>query len=256
MPELSQDPFAGAWIPDDQREQVRALWRDFSQAVYPHDDLVCSLRGRAVRAVLERALETDPRTSLVSIGAGFTSYPWSLPFEVALEIDLPSVVDAKRTRVAELTDRGTLPARTVHHLAVDVSGAGALDVMRAAIHDHLPADRAVAVAIEGLVYYLSPLRAIELLELPGALEVPVSAVVASYWPTGTEGHPVLTRQARWFAQRGIPNEAGHLDPQDVSAALGDGVVDQPPSELQRRFGCEPVVSDEQLIPERVAWVGT
>jgi O-methyltransferase involved in polyketide biosynthesis len=105
MPELAADPLAAAWIPEGERAAVRALWKEFAGAVYAHDDLVVSLRGRFIADTLARALRDEPETVLVVCGAGFSSYPWLLPFPAALEVDLPAMAEAKRRRAAQLVVR-------------------------------------------------------------------------------------------------------------------------------------------------------
>lgn len=252
-PELSHDRFARTWIPDAQRAEVVDLWEEFARAVYPHDDLVVSLRGRAVLDALTAAHRRDPSTVLLSVGAGFTSYPWLLPFEQTIELDLPSVIEAKAARSDELMEAGLLPRRAVHHVALDVGAPDGPARIARLVDEHVAPERSVTLLLEGLIYYLPAARAFELLQLPQLLDRPIAATVASYWPAGQEDHVVLERQAVWFAHRGIPPEVSHLAPEEVSTAIGGASFDEGPVELQRRYGCTPLVPEHDLIPERVVW---
>lgn len=94
--DLAADPLARAWISDEHRTAVRDLWDEFAESVYPHDDLVVSMRGRIVLETLSQALAKRSDTVLVVCGAGFSSYPWLLPFAAAMEVDLPDIVAAER----------------------------------------------------------------------------------------------------------------------------------------------------------------
>ncbi|MGH3168603.1 MAG: hypothetical protein ACRDN0_22325, partial [Trebonia sp.] len=94
LPRLSRDWLAADWIPGASRRAVKLLWQDFAESVYPHDDLVVALRARYVLDTLSSALDRLPDTVLVVFGAGFSSYPWLLPFRQSIEVDLPEMVMA------------------------------------------------------------------------------------------------------------------------------------------------------------------
>lgn len=255
QPSLAEDTLAAAWIPDTERPAVQALWREYSETVYPHDDLVVSLRGRHIADTLTRALREDPDTVLVVCGAGFSSYPWLLPFRTAVEADLPAMAAAKRQRAQELMATGVAAARDVRHVAADLADPG--DRAALAHEVRKVADgRPVAYVAEGLLFYLPAEQARAVVRL-GA-EFGTTAVTAvSYWPAAASGSWVLAEQRGWFRRRSVPDDASYLTHDQLVALLGPQVEDLGPEDLQRRYLDRVVVPEAELIPEyvAVAWSG-
>ncbi|WP_461007282.1 class I SAM-dependent methyltransferase [Streptomyces capparidis] len=250
MPELSGDPLAQAWIPDGDRPGVRALWEEFAGSVYPHDDLVVSLRGRCVADALSRALSRDPDTVLVVCGAGFSSYPWLLPFPVALEVDLPAMAEAKRRRAAQLTASGLLPERDVRHLAADLGDPESRERLTARVRE-LADGRPVAYVAEGLIFYLPPDDARAVARLGSGFGAHAVTVV-SYWPASAADNQVLADQRHWFRRHSVPEDATHLAHEELPALLGTPIEDTGPEDLQKRYLDRVDVPESRLIPEYVA----
>jgi len=250
QPSLAEDTLAGAWIPDTERPAVQALWQEFAETVYPHDDLVVSLRGRHIADTLARALRDDPDTVLVVCGAGFSSYPWLLPFRTAVEADLPDMAEAKRQRAAQLMTSGTAPTRDVRHVAADLADPAD---RAALVRDvRTVADgRPVAYVAEGLLFYLAPEQARAVVRLGS--DFGTTAVTAvSYWPAAASGSWVLAEQRGWFRRRSVPDDASYLTHDQLVSMLGAPVEDLGPEDLQRRYLDRVVVPESELIPEYVA----
>jgi O-methyltransferase involved in polyketide biosynthesis len=252
-PGLAQDPLAAAWIPDADRPAVRELWDGFAAAVYPHDDLVVALRGRYVADLLADALRDDPDTVLAVCGAGFSSYPWLLPFTAAIEVDLPHMAEAKRRRAAELTAAGILPRRDVAHLGADLSEPVDRGTVAGAVRK-LADGRPVAYVVEGVLFYLPPEQAEAVLTL-GAEFGDTSLTAASYWPAAAAGSQVLAAQRDWFGRRAIPADASYLTHHQLAGLLGEPVRDVGPEDLQRHYLGRVEVAEAGLIPEYVAASG-
>lgn len=249
-PELARDPFAAAWMPDGERPAVRGLWDKFAEVVYEHDDLVVSLRGRYIADTLRGALGKDPDTVLVNCGAGFSSYPWLLPFTAALEVDLPDLARAKRRRVAELVASGILPERDVRHHAVDLNSPSARHELTLRVNE-FAAGRPVAYVAEGVVFYLPPEDARAVVGLGAGFDnCAVTAV--SYWPAAAAESRVLADQRDWFRSRSVPEDASYLTPDELTSLLGPETENQGPEDLQRRYLSRVVVPESGLIPEYVA----
>jgi len=254
-PELSRDPLAPQWIPPERRCEIADLWDSYAQAVSPHDDLAVSLRCRSILTLVSDVLDRHPQAVLVSVGAGFTSYPYLAPVAAALEVDLPGNVAAKDHRRRELIRDGTLAQVDVTLCALDVSEPGAVEELHhraQAVADGRP----VIVVIEGLLYYLGAPTCASLLGLVGRLGGQVAGAAVSYWPQGTEHHPVIERQRAWFRDLGISPDSTHLPTAEVLAALGPTAVDESPDAQQSRAGCDRVVPRHELIPEHVATIRT
>lgn len=246
---LAHDELAAAWMPDGERPAVQALWQEFADAVYPHDDLVVSLRGRYIADTLARALRDDPDTVLVVCGAGFSSYPWLLPFPVAFEVDLPHMAEAKRRR-GELVASGAAKAANVRHVAADLADpadrAALVREVRAAADG-----RPVAYVAEGVVFYLPSEQARDVVRLgEGFGTTAVTAV--SYWPAAASGSAVLAAQRDWFRSRSIPEDASYLTHAELTGLLGGPVTDLGPRDLQLRYLERVEVPESELIPEYVA----
>lgn len=249
-PELAGDPLAAAWIPEADRDAVRALWKEYAAAVYVHDDLVVSLRGRYIADALRRALAADPDTVLVACGAGFSSYPWLLPFAAALEVDLPDMSAAKRGRAAELVAAGLAEPREVHHMAADLADPAERARLAGAVRE-LAAGRPIAYVAEGMVFYLPDEQAEAVTALGAEFGTTVLTAV-SYWPSAEAGSRVLADQRRWFRSRSVPDDASHLTHDRLARLLGAGLEDVGPEDLQRRYLGGIAVPESELIPEYVA----
>lgn len=249
-PELAGDPLATAWIPDGDRGAVRTLWDEFAAAVYPHDDLVVALRGRFIADTLRRALDADPETVLVVCGAGFSSYPWLLPFPAAIEVDLPDLAAAKRRRAAELVAAGTAADREVHHIAADLADPAERAGLAVAVRE-LAAGRPVAYVAEGVLFYLPDEQAEAVAGLGTAFGTTALTAV-TYWPAAAAGSRVLAEQRRWFRSRSVPEDASHFTHDRLARLLGPGLEDVGPEDLQRRYLGRIAVPEAELIPEYVA----
>jgi O-methyltransferase involved in polyketide biosynthesis len=248
-PDLAGDPLATDWVPGADRAAVRELWDEFAGAVYGHDDLVVSLRGRCVLDALAQSLDRDPDTVLVVCGAGFSSYPWLLPFPAALEVDLPDIVTAKRRRVAELVATGVIDDRDVGYLAADLS----LPAARRRVVDQardLARGRPVAYVAEGLVFYLPAEAARAVVGLGRDVASQVLTAV-SYWPTSLAGNQVLAALRRWFRLRSVPEVPTYLAREELASLLGGRVTDYGQEDLQYRYLGDVVVAEPDLIPEYV-----
>ena len=250
MPELAEDGLAASWIPDGERGAVRALWEEFAGAVYPHDDLVVSLRGRFIADTLADVLREEPETVLVVCGAGFSSYPWLLPFPAALEVDLPDMVAAKRRRAAELVASGVAADREVRHLAADLGSAPDRERLAAQVRE-LAAGRPVAYVAEGVLFYLPDEDARAVVRL-GEQFGTTNLTAVSYWPAAAAGSRVLAEQRDWFLDRQVPADASYLTHHQLTELLGPAVLDLGPEDLQRRYLGRVDVAESELIPEYVA----
>lgn len=250
--DLAGDPLARDWIPEARRRAVRDMWDEYAAQVYRHDDLVVSVRGRIILETLGRAVRAEPDTVLVVCGAGFSSYPWLLPFAAAMEVDLPEMVAAKRSRVADLRAAGVLDGRDVEHVAVDLDDEAARDGLLDRIR-RFAAGRPVAYVAEGLVFYLSPSAARAVSGLGVAVD-PQAVTMVSYWPVTAVDHPVLAAQRRWFRQRSVPEDATHLTVDELREILGP-VEDHSPEDLQRRYLGAVETPEIELIPEHVVVAG-
>jgi O-methyltransferase involved in polyketide biosynthesis len=250
LPDLSRDCLAADWIPATSRPAVEQLWQEFASCVYPYDDLVVALRARCVVDALCRALRRMPDTVLVMLGAGFSSYPWLLPFKHSIEIDLPEIVAAKQRRAAELRSAGRIDERNVTHLAADLADERQLiDLI-----DHLPAlaaGRPVAVVAEGLVFYLPVTAATTIAHLGAAIGHGAPTII-SYWPTGKAEHPVLAAQRQWFRRHSVPEDAAYHSADDLVGEPGRQLSVLGPEQLQREYLGEVRVPENELIPEYVA----
>jgi O-methyltransferase involved in polyketide biosynthesis len=251
-PDLSRDWLAADWIPDASRSAVRQLWREYADSVYPHDDLVVALRGRCVLDVLGAALHREPDTVLAVLGAGFSSYPWLLPFGRSIEVDLPGIVLAKERRAAELRSAGRIDDRGVTHLPADLADGRQLRELGARI-EVIADGRPTAVVAEGLVFYLPPDSAQAIIRLGSSIGRGAPTII-SYWPYGTDQHPVLAAQRGWFRRHSVPEHATYHSPADFVADPGEKVLVFSPEDLQRQHLNSVRVPESSLIPEYVAVV--
>lgn len=222
--------------------------------VYPHDDLVVSLRGRSILDELSATLQQHPDAVLVFCGAGFTSYPWLLPARTSVEVDLPHVVETKQEWTARLVAAGTIPDREVIPLALDLGEADAREQLVQRI-EQISAGRPVVYVAEGMIYYLPPPDAAAVAELGQRLGAIRSLI--SYWPAEAADNQVLAAQRTWFRKHSVPEDATYFTFQELAARLGDGrqgwqVANLSLAEQQRRYLGEVRVPESELVPEHLA----
>lgn len=252
-PDLARDPLAHEWVPPAERAAVRDLWDEYARRVYPHDDLVVSLRGRHVLEVLEEALRQDPETVLVVCGAGFSSYQWLLPVHCGVEVDLPGIIEAKQRRAAALATDGVLPERDVTYLPADLTDPsarhGVVERVRA-----LANGRPVAYVAEGVVFYLPRESARAVAQL-GTSFADCAVAVVTYWPRAASGNQVLAAQRDWFRSRHVPEDASYLSVEDFAAQGNERMENFGPEELQVRYLGEVVVATQDLVPEYIMVIG-
>lgn len=247
---LCRDWLAADWIPAANRPAVSRLWDEYAECVYPHDDLVVALRTRCVLDALDSALRRAPDTVLVVLGAGFSSYPWLLPFRRSVEVDLPDIVAVKQQRAAELRSRGRIDGRGVTHVAADLADEGQMLDLTGRV-SALGARSPVAVVAEGLVFYL-PLGAAEAVAGLGRVARGGGPTIITYWPPGSAGHPVLAAQRHWFRRHSVPEWATYLSPGDLFKEPSGQLCTFGPEDLQREYLGTVHVPESRLIPEYVA----
>lgn len=247
-PELSRDPYAESWIPERERAAVHELWAGFASTVYEHDDLVVSLRCRAVLDALAETLAAHPDAVLLTCGAGFASYPWLFPFTDVVEVDLPDMIAAKASRASALTRRGVLPERSVSYVAADLTDPEQRGSV-AYTTKEIAAGRPVIYLAEGFVFYL-PLDDCRATVALGDDIPHLKRTIVTYWEAD---NPVLERQRVWFRERGIPDDAAYLSRADLTKLLGDSITFSTVDDLQRRYlGSVEIEETNELVPEHVA----
>jgi len=220
QPTISGDPWAAAWIEPGLEDRVEALWQDYARAVSPHDDLLVSYRHRFFLTALREMQARTPRFTLVSLGVGFTSYPFLLDAGVrAIEIDRTDIIEQRQARLAALAD--VLPPRTVELVRCDLADAA----QRSALLERLGPDLANGpsfVLVEGLSYYL-PRDALDaLFSTFRTHQRPGSRLGLDAWPTSIVHDPAFQRQEAYFRDvYAMPHPAYTLlDPEDVGGIEG------------------------------------
>lgn len=229
---------------------MQALWQEFADTVYEHDDLVVSLRGRYIADTLAKVLRQDPATVLVVCGAGFSSYPWLLSFPVAVEVDLPHLIATKRRRAAQLMESGVAAVRDVRHVVRDMADPADRAALASEVRE-IADGRPVAYVVEGVLFYLPPDAARAVVRL-GADFGASTVTIVSYWPAAASGSRVLAGQRDWFRRHSVPEAASFLTRDELVSLLGVPVEDRGPEDLQRHYLNRVIVPESELIPEYVA----
>ena len=179
------------------------------------------------------ALPPAPATVLdVGGGAGHQSFPLAeAGYDVTLLDPSQAMLDKARERLRRL-----LPAearRRVEFLAADLIDPGERQEVVERVRK-VAAGRPLAFVAEGLVFYLPAAAAAKVVALGRELS-PEAVSLVSYWPSEAVDHPVLAAQRGWFRRRGVPEEATHLSPAEMSALLGGAVEHLDPEQQQRRY---------------------
>ena len=249
---LSLDRYAGLWV----SEGTRRLWEDFSREVYPLDDVELSLRNRFYLDVLEKALCKDPRTVLVNLAAGFTSYPFLTEKPCrSIEVDFEHVCEYKRHKIDEWRRSRSLPEREVEFVACDLRNGSDLDRLADRLRCNLGTAESVAF-LEGITYYLPREDLLGIFRVLEGVQRHGSVVALDFWTPDVETHPVHIRFKKFCAGRFGHDESDYnlFDAGFLRSVPGYDVIEITDIvELETRFSSErKLVHPDEILPEQYA----
>jgi len=264
-PDIAQDRFAKDWIPPSQLPRVLQLWDDFAREVYPHDDLEIALRNRFFLDHLKHAAE-QRRYHFVSLGAGFTSYPFLLESSQWLsfiEADLPHIIAAKKNRMRQLIDQEVIPAVDVEFLEADLRDVGQVDALMETVKKRvspggmLSAElQPTVILFEGVSYYLTEASLKRLFEWFAQIQTAGSLLALDYWPADAVDAPAFKRQQKYFADKFgfAQRDYSFIEHATLERLPGYEIVDRADvAELEARYSPVRVLDNEEnVIPQYVA----
>ncbi len=202
MVDVSGDIYAKHWVLPERREFVSKLWDDFAMEVYPHDDLELSIRNRFFLNFLQEFVNVNEEKSVfISMGAGFSSYPFLLDRSIyCIEIDYPHVVTFKESRLNSLKSEGVLPDRNVKYFAADLKNTEDLDRLRILLSSDV-SGKPSFILLEGLTYYLDMPVLNTIFSMFSEIQPAGSILAFDFWKPDIIQYPVFKRLKRFFSER-------------------------------------------------------
>lgn len=195
--DLSGDIFAHDWIPASDRPALARLWNEYAEQVYPHDDIVLSVRNRFFLDLLKANRNKDYDCFIAP--CGLTSYPFLTRFAGHIfELDLRSVVDYKKRRASWLIKRNVLPNRSVTWDTLDLESSADLSGFISAIRKR----RRKIIILEGISYYLRSKVWWSLLHQLLDCCQRGDIIAFDYWPWAERGKPIYKRFLNFCSTQG------------------------------------------------------
>lgn len=250
--ELSRDRFAHLWVTD----ATRKLWEDFSNNVYPHDDIELPLRNRFFLERLNSYIKKRIDSVFVNIGAGFTSYPFLIDHPCrCVEVDYPHVIGFKQSRIEKWRSEGLLPNRKIDYFKVDLTVEQGVNLLENYL-EALLADKPSFILMEGLTYYLKRSVLKRLFFLFSSVQKQGSVLAFDYWKPDVTVHPVFNRFQAFFNDRlgHVPSDYNLFDLSFVKSIAGYDIEESTDIQrLEREFAnTNRLQSYENILPEQYA----
>jgi O-methyltransferase involved in polyketide biosynthesis len=194
---LSLDRYAHLWVSDE----TRRLWEDFSNEVYPYDEIELGARNRFFLERVDSFARTNPGAVFVNYGAGFTSYPFLTDTQCrCIEVDYEHVVAFKSQKIAQWRHEGILPDRKVEFCATDLTSAAERERLRNTLQERIAGSPSIFM-MEGITYYLDSSVLGELLKMFAGLQSEGSQLALDFWTPDVVSHPIFIRFREFFERR-------------------------------------------------------
>ena len=195
--DISKDIYAHVWTTDE----THRLWKDFSEQVYPYDDIELSLRNRFFLDQLQSFISATKKPIFINIGAGFTSYPFLVDTScTCIEADLPHVIDFKQRNIRSFIKDRILPERDITFIGVDLSK----ETDRARLQHELVSlvkNHPSFILLEGITYYLDKSVLIHLLNMFCNMQTTGSLLSCDFWDPSVVTHPIFKKFIQYFDDR-------------------------------------------------------
>lgn len=223
VPHLSRDYVARYWVPPQFLKSVAEHWDKYSIDVYPDDDKVVGIRNHFFLEQIRYGCQSP--STLINVGAGLTSYPYSLPSSNQfIEIDLPPLITFKAGRRAKLEEANELPIVKVTEIAADVTSMPP-KWLESAVEKVLPENKKIFL-LEGLSYYLSPHDWNRLISELRDSTKPNDLLMFDYWDI-TDGENKILGRFKLFCQKEFGIDVGAfnlLSQSDIEEYVGFHVM--------------------------------
>ncbi len=203
--DISKDIYSHLWITDSTAK----LWKDFSNQVYPYDDIEISLRNRFFLEHLNSFIKKTHNPIFVNIASGFTSYPFLMKNSCkCVEIDLRNVIDFKQKKIKTWIEKGTLPRCNITFLPVDINIKVDIERLKKSLISLLK-NNSSFILLEGITYFLTKESLNNLFKMISEIQLPDSILAFDFWKSTNSNHPVFKRLSRFFAERFGFNEMNY-----------------------------------------------
>jgi len=247
--DISKDIYAHLWTTDE----THRLWNDFSEQVYPYDDIELGLRNRFYLHQLQSFIQSTKKPRCINIGAGFTSYPFLVDMPCTfMEVDLPHVMDFKQRNIHSFIKDRILPERDIRFIGVDLRKKT----------DHARLQHEVAsfvqnhpsiILLEGISYYLETSVLTDLLNMFSTLQNTGSVLVCDFWDPSVVSHPIFKKFIHYFDGRfGHKKTQYHLfDVDFLTSIKGYHIMEHTDiQQLEKQYLNTTILNDyEKIIPE-------
>lgn len=187
--DLSNDVYSLDWVKRSQRAALSRLWSEYSEYVYPHDDMVLSIRNRFFCDLIDKACSS--KDICVIAPCGLTSYPYITSSNCEFhELDMAGIITYKQKRAKWIEESLDPPKlKTIIRKPIDLGVETAL----LSYIQALPKRGKKLVILEGISYYVESERWWQLLaELRSGLRSG-DMIAFDFWPAADASKSIYGR---------------------------------------------------------------
>jgi methyltransferase (TIGR00027 family) len=220
------------YFTDEEGERFAKQWLSWC----PYVGRTVAIRGRFTDDVA--ALYIDRGISqMMNVAAGLNTFPYRHPVASKLsryvELDLPSMIDFKRERMAELGQMELLEkdAPAVEYCPVDL-GSEKFEAELAYID--WDSSRPSICVLEGISYYFPKDKLQRIIDSLTGILAEGSVLIMDYFPDFVRSNGELTKIMNGIVSAGGETCLTYLSPKDAASMLGrfDIVLDRLESDLE------------------------
>lgn len=220
----------------------------YEHEVNPLVSLELSLRRRYFIECVKDFSRVDHRAAVFNLGAGYTSYPYIVDSSFHFcEVDLPSVIDAKRNSIAKFVEQGLLPARETDFVSADFNDKESFSKFTQHCFAQYETGKSIAI-MEGLLYYLRPESGNGLFAFLRDIQCQQSRIILDYWEPSASSHPVFLGWTAYARDNyGLkPHDYTYHEPGFFEQLEGYRIIECLDfAELENRFAPDDRVEDQE-----------
>lgn len=175
-----------------------------------------AIRTRYLDESIRQILAENDIRQIVFVAAGMDTRPFRLDWPddaTVYEVDFPALLEEKRRRLSGLN---ALPRVTRHEVAVDLRREWLPELVRAGFDP----DRSTLWIVEGLMFFLTPEQATNLLRALGSASAPGSWLGVDFVSQALLRSPFSREFRRNLEEDGTPWLFGTDEPEEYLASVG------------------------------------
>jgi len=247
--DISQDIYSHLWTTDSTAK----LWNDFSNDVYPYDDIELSLRNRFYLENLKSFIKKVSNPVFINFASGFTSYPFLIGSDCNfVEIDIDKIIDYKIEKVKNWMENKILPNRDINFIKADFNEGEDINRVKDFIYSNFK-NKVSFILLEGISYYLTKKSLVNIFEMISEFKIKDSVIAIDFWKPEISKNPVFSRFICFFEKRFGFKKTNYnfLTLDFIQKIIGYEIIDFTDIQsLETKYTSDNFLNDDnQILPE-------